>query len=106
MAGTAIPINRENCTLEELDRVKLSSQSLKDYSRLEAIWFLYRGYLRKEVEELPIRKTLWVYSILPGNAGLMKNAMCLLGQTWLRQDLPPAMFRSLLRNPKDFGKDF
>jgi transposase len=52
MAGTAIPINRENCTLEELDRVKLSAQSLKDYSRLEAIWFLYRGYLRKEVEEL------------------------------------------------------
>jgi hypothetical protein len=40
-------VNLENCTLEEFERTMSCTLSQEDYRRLEAVWFLYRGYSRK-----------------------------------------------------------
>lgn len=52
MGRKATGINRENCTLEEFERPLSCTRSQEDYRRLEAVWFLYRGYERKEIQVL------------------------------------------------------
>ena len=46
MGRSSTEVNLENCTLEEFERTMSCTLSQEDYRRLEAVWFLYRGYSR------------------------------------------------------------
>lgn len=52
MARRANDLNRENATLEEIERAINCSRTVEDYKRLMVIEYLYREYDRCLVEEL------------------------------------------------------
>lgn len=52
MGRRAVALNRENATLEEVERAMNCARTQEDYKRLVVIEYLHRGYERKLVEEL------------------------------------------------------
>ncbi len=105
-----IAVNFENCTLEQLKAAEKNAASKRAARRLQAIRLLYHGYDRAEVERIvdcdAKSLTTWINRFNEyGIEGLTHD----LERAGRPTKIPPAkheVFKELLRNPHQEGRDF